>query len=281
MRVIFKRIIFGVVFGMALFFLNINAYALTLDGSIADETQIFNSNVYTSIDANNSNSPHSVSKIFDINYSNSSNHDYMIFPLVGVMFQRYFQDGTVVNSSNGQQDYFSNRILNQFISIKLIPTAGQWVSCEMQNNFIVCPMLPNVTYKGLEFILSNPFLSSNDTFYLTLTLNRYAWIYDKDNKIVANAIQQQTDDIQNSDAPASATYNNDYSTQSYDHAESSVNSSMNVDVSNFVFNPSQWISAFNWIWQVLTSFVQINGKVFATITSFLTFSFVGLVIGRS
>lgn len=82
------------------------------------------------------------------------------------------------------------------------------------------------------------------------------------------------------DEPASKDFPSDYDTTDYDNAEQSISNSLDVDVSGLTWDPTTWIYAFNWIWQTLTSFVQINAKVFATITGFLTFSFVGLVLNR-
>ena len=97
----------------------------------------------------------------------------------------------------------------------------------------------------------------------------------------ALAIQQQTEDIQNTDSPADHTYNNDYSTTDYDSAESNMNSHLDTDVSGLNFDPTSWTDTFSYIWDLVTDFLRISNKVFITITTFLTFSFVGLVIGRS
>lgn len=102
-----------------------------------------------------------------------------------------------------------------------------------------------------------------------------------------NAVIQLTKTIINNnkelidlDADASKTFPSDYDTTDYVNAEQSISSVMDVDVSSLTWNPLTWINAFTWIWATLTSFVQINAKVFATITGFLTFSFVGLVLNR-
>lgn len=173
----FWRVAVGVSIGLILMFAKSNAFALTLDGSIVTEVQVFNSNVIYSRTSSSTNNPDGIQKIFDFNYSNSSNHDYIVFPAIGVMYNRNYYTGDDVNNVI---TFSSFDIFNAFVSIKLIPTAGQWVSCELQNNFIVCPMLPNTTYKGLEFIISNAALPSSSEVGFSLTLNKYAWIYDKD-----------------------------------------------------------------------------------------------------
>ena len=98
---------------------------------------------------------------------------------------------------------------------------------------------------------------------------------------IITSIQASNTELLDADADATHTYNNDYSTSDYDQAESSMNQNLDVDVSDFTFDPTQWAHSFSYIWSLVTAFVTINNRVFATITGFLTLSFVGLVIGRS
>ena len=98
---------------------------------------------------------------------------------------------------------------------------------------------------------------------------------------IINSINISNAELLDADAVATHTYNNDYSTSDYDQAESSMNQNLDVDVSDFTFDPTQWAQSFSYIWSLVTAFFTINNRVFATITGFLTLSFVGLVIGRS
>ena len=281
MRAIFHRIVICVAITIALFLFVPKAHALSWDFSVIKEQLfVWNDFKHTSLDARSNDTNITRQLNFTTPFTNSNNHHFAVFTLTGGIVVRYLDN--VSNVYNF--DMFGNYVNR----INLVSDNSAWSTCELQNNLLVCPISPGAHYTSLWFFLNGGVSSASNsgtTVHLDFTVNNAVDLYDS---LLYNfssdfnqTIQNQTDAIQNSDAPSDATYNNDYSTQSYDQAESSVNSSMDVDVSNFVFNPSQWINAFNWIWQTLTSFVQINGKVFATITSFLTFSFVGLVIGRS
>lgn len=273
---ILKRIFIGVAISMSIFFIKSHCFALTLDGTIVTETQVFNSNVIYSRTSSSSNNPDGIQKIFDFNYSNTANHDYIVFPAIGVLYNRNYYTGSDINNDI---TFSSFDIFNAFVSIKLIPTSGQWVSCEFQNNFIVCPMLPNTTYKGLEFIISNYPLPSSSELGFSLTLNKYAWIYDKD--IVSKETLNETKKI---------TDTNDQSGNGNSYDNSGVTSNNNKEESltdgaddlfdNFDVDLSSNSNAFQFIFQLLTRFVQANAKIFGVILSILSFGFIKLVLGR-
>lgn len=286
MSAIFHRIIICVGLSIALFLFVPKVDALTWDLDLKGETQIYNNVSYKQTAGYfGDNGVFDFTFNFDNVYENTNNYKFAVF---SIMSLSYYNDNGVITPNSASTpggggtvlfyDYTSNDFYTANQRIVLYGDyGGAWSNCEFQNNYLVCPINPGQKYNKLTF-----FYESSSTLRLRyrVALAPTMQLYNPYG-ISLSDVQHQTDQIMNTDEQASATYNNDYSTQSYDQAESSVNSSMDVDVSNFVFNPSQWIHAFNWIWQTLTSFVQINGKVFATITSFLTFSFVGLVIGRS
>ena len=286
MSAIFHRIIICVGLTIALFLFVPKVDALTWDLDLKGETQIYNNVSYKQTAGYfGDNGVFDFTFTFDNVYHNTDNYKFAVF---SIMSLSYYNDNGVITPNTASTpggggtvlfyDYTSNDFYTATQRIVLYGDyGGAWSNCEFQNNYLVCPINPGQKYNKLTF-----FYESSSTLRLRyrVALAPTMQLYNPYG-VSSSDMQQQTDTIMNTDEQASSTYNNDYSTSSYDQAESSVNSSMDVDVSNFVFNPSQWIHAFNWIWQTLTSFVQINGKVFATITSFLTFSFVGLVIGRS
>lgn len=266
MRDILKRIFIGVAIGMALFFLKTEVFALSWDLAPKGETFIFNNakNVIINISSSVTGSyGQVVSRTnFDNSFTNSAGYHFAIIPYTSY--------------SNARNLTGTSPLIvgDPVFSIKLISN-GEWSTCNYQTNYIVCPIKPNLTYSAIQLYLKQ---LNYDVALYDITFNNSALFM---NSLSQSNIENQTQQILDSDSAASATYNNDYSTTSYDTAESNMNQNLDKDVSSFIFNPAQWINAFNWIWQTLTSFVQINAKVFATITSFLTLSFVGLVIGRS
>lgn len=263
MRDILKRIFIGVAIGMALFFLKTEVFALSWDLEVKQQITIFNTTPVTCSWSTPTNAGQAVCrKDFTSSYTNSNGYNFMVIPFTLAYSQWGLTPGEASNA------YSSFRAV--------LRSNTTWSTCEIQNNFLVCPLIKGLTYTGIQIYTT----SVVDSILYEVNFNNTADMYNFPTN-ASSAIQQQTDDILDSDSPADATYNNDYSTTDYDTAESNMNQNLDTDVSSFIFNPAQWVNAFNWIWQTLTSFVQVNGKVFATITSFLTFSFVGLVIGRS
>lgn len=99
------------------------------------------------------------------------------------------------------------------------------------------------------------------------------------NTVVQQPIEDQTDEIMNTDAPADNTYNNDYSTSSFDTSSASVNQHTNTDVSSFNLDSSNYSSSWSWLWSTLESFIA-NIKVFTAYIFMLTLGFIALVLGR-
>lgn len=276
MRDILKRIFIGVAIGMALFFLKSEVFALSWD--LSEEMSysfIFSSSPSITHTVQRADSYSYVSKNFDTSFTNSNGYNFAVLPLT---YNISYSNTGEINDVGGNLHnvFFSG--LTAFIPRIVLVSNGSWSNCEIQNNLLICPILKDLTYSSIR-IYYNGSVYGLSSYTFNFTLNNTISFYNILSPSLA--IEQQTDDILDSDADASTTYSNDYSTDDYDTAESNMNQNLDTDVSSFIFDPSQWVNAFNWIWQTLTSFVQLNGKVFATITSFLTFSFVGLVIGRS
>lgn len=309
---ILKRIFIGVAVGMSIFFLKNQVFAAEIPGRYVGQEPFFLNAVQSDFNLNsNSSVPYSI----NFNASNIPTGSYLYNTYNGHGFSdSSFDNGiflvfriesilTNIQSNNTSSNSLDIPLYN--FSVVLV-SSGSWSTCFIDSNMAICPISAdtgNFTALRIYQPNSNSLISSYSNAKLTFRINNYADVFILDNysdefygivnwlsRIYSNmntssnigtAIQDQTDDILDSDEPASATYNNDYSTTDFDSAESSMDQHINVDVSNIIFDPTRWAFAFSYIWGLVTSFVQLNAKVFATITGFLTLSFVGLVIGRS
>lgn len=310
MRDILKRIFIGVAIGMALFFLKSQVFAATGAGWGFDTNRFEGSlaGAVGTTGVNPNGAQYDVSNISTsnefVNYNifNGSNTSYGVavsYPYrahISYTVTYYlcfsFNSNTIssVSYGGGTLADFTNSVSSHYVNSQYVDAAlsnnvwgdGAFVSgtCRAYSHtFTFDDDLDFYYWSGLRFNFSS---STARTFYIIGTNVKSNGI-DPDFinfSDVDTAIKDQTDTIMDTDEPASATYNNDYSTQSYDQAEQSISSTLNTDVSSLTWDPTTWVYAFSWIWSTLTSFVQINGKVFATITGFLTFSFVGLVLNR-
>lgn len=276
---ILKRIFIGVVIGMSIFFLKTHVFALTYDMEIKDEFFIYNTSIkQNNLSCTTSNHLCNLSFSFDTSFTNTNGYHFAVFSPTGTIYSNFSEYSAEDGGGDPESwETSTHDILSYIQRIVLISSNGAWSSCELQNNFVVCPIKKNLTYTSLRFT----FIGSTGINYVAyITLTNTVQFYNSI-LVTSSTIEQQTDDILDSDSPASAEYNNDYSTTAYDSAEASMNQNLDQDVSGFNFNPLDWSRSFSFIWGTVTDLVQINSKVFLMITTFLTFSFVGLVIGRS
>lgn len=146
----------------------------------------------------------------------------------------------------------------------------------------------NFTYSDFSQIDSGNVVVRHQTANFTEGSNSY--IQQNTNAILqqtrefVQATAESTTQILDADAPADFSYYHSYDTSDFDSAESDMMDSINpddTDLSEIVFDRQSWAPSFTFIWNTITSFVQANVKVFLAITTYLTLSFVGLVIGRS
>lgn len=271
MRDILKRIFIGVAIGMALFFLKTEVFALSWDFTdIQDEVFVFNAAKTISQISNTGNQVNqTVQANFDTNYTNSNGYNFAVFPYTGYVdiYYQYFPNTT--------DTLYAQHVFENFVNrVALISSTGSWSTCELQNNLIVCPIKKDFVYTGIRFYYNTP--SGINYFSMKLTINNAMGLY---NYTFSSAIQQQTDDIQNTDAPADNTYNNDYSTSSFDSSSASVNQHTNIDVSSLNLDSSNYSSSWSWLWTTLESFIA-NTKVFLAYIFMLTLGFIALVLGR-
>lgn len=273
---IIKRIFIGVCIGMCIFFLKTEVFALSWDLSEEKSTFfIFSSSPSINHTVQRADSYSYVSKNFDTSFTNSNGYNFAVIPLT---YNISYSNTGQINDVGGNLHnvFFSG--LTAFIPRIVLVSNGSWSNCEIQNNLLICPILKDLTYSSIR-IYYNGSVYGLSSYTFNFTLNNTVSFYNILSP--ALAIQQQTEDIQNTDSPADHTYNNDYSTTDYDTAESNMNSHLDTDVSGLNFDPTSWTDTFSYIWDLVTDFLRISNKVFITITTFLTFSFVGLVIGRS
>lgn len=118
---------------------------------------------------------------------------------------------------------------------------------------------------------------------VTYTEGTNSYIQQTTNAVIelTQTLISTNQELLDADAPASKDFNNDYSTQAYDQAHDSLHDYFVDNSGNtFTIDFTQWHNVFAWLFAKLTQFVQLNAKVFAMITGYLTFSFVGLVFNR-
>lgn len=267
---VLKRIFIGIIVGMSIFFLKTTVFALSLDDIFVESVSFaFSESTTRSFSLASSSDGQSS---FDFTVSSDvtvSTSGYLVFPYT---FTLYNIEGQITSTQ------YQTHVNDFGLRARLFNHSGDSPFCEFQNNFIVCPVSDSGSYYDLRIYYSRFSDTGGGVNKFSFTLSNVANLVITD---FGSAIDSQTEDLENMDEQASATYNNDYSTNSYDQAEQSMNQNLNVDVSSFTFNPLSWSRSFGWIWDTVDDFVNINAKVFLTITTFLTFSFVGLVIGRS
>lgn len=271
MRDILKRIFIGVAIGMALFFLKTEVFALTWDFTdVQEEVFVFNSAKTINKISNTGGQTNQIAQAdFDTNYTNTNDYNFAVFPYTGSIDLYYYYFPNTDDTL-----YAQHSIQNWVNRVVLISSSGSWSTCELQNNLIVCPIKADFVYTGIRFYYNTP--PNINYFSMTFTINNAMGLY---NLIYSSAIQQQTEDIQNTDAPADNTYNNDYSTSSFDSASSSVNQHTNTDVSSLTLDSSNYSSSWSWLWTTLESFIA-NTKVFLAYIFMLTLGFIALVLGR-
>lgn len=270
---ILKRIAIGIIVGMSIFFLKTEVFALE-----TSSVQVYTSNQSGILDIVDSSSNQSNPRVyqnltFNNNYTNSFGYDYMQFNISATLFS---------TSNNTSSSYNTTGI--PLIMGAYIVGNDTTAYCESTFSSIKCPIKKGSTYSRITIYFSTvpKFSSGTSSAAVRYFIDQRVMVFSSE--VVqgfGDSTEQQTQDILDSDSPASATYDNDYSTDDYDTAESNMNQNLDQDVSSFTFNPLSWSHSFSFIWDTVTDLVQINSKVFLMITTFLTFSFVGLVIGRS
>lgn len=312
MRDILKRVFIGVAIGMALFFIKTQVFAASVSISSADfqySTHLCDSlehncdNFYVSGYSSNgtwkslTSQPGSlpIQRYFYVNsyaraYASLNTSNVYTFTfrqqfdpknqaiLQTVDAWRYDLYGY---NSNGLSDtYFSS----QSCSTRNVPTHTYAVetTCTFTLNTSVSYVLVRTAFlltpTGSRFTISNAQMQSSQNEIGAINENtatlktQFQQLYSK--------ILSQTEELLDADADASNVYNNDYSNPEWEDAEDNLDSYVDIDLSDLAFDPTQWINGFTYFWSLCTSFVQLNAKVFATITAFLTFSLVGLVLGR-
>lgn len=274
MRDILKRIFIGVAIGMALFFLKTEVFALSWDLSEEKSSLfIFSSSPSINYTVQRSDSYSFVSKSFDTSFTNSNGYNFAVIPLTYNI--SYSNTGQINDVGGNLHNVFSSG-LSAFIPRIVLVSNGSWSNCEIQNNLLICPLLKNLTYSSIR-IYYNGSVYGLSSYTFNFTLNNTVSFYDLLSP--ALAIQQQTEDIQNTDSPADNTYNNDYSTSSFDSSSASVNQHTNIDVSSLNLDSSNYSSSWSWLWTTLESFIA-NTKVFLAYIFMLTLGFIALVLGR-
>lgn len=165
-RYILKRVIAAILIAMIIFFLKSNnVLALSFDMIPKDEVFIFNSGKYTTGSTTVGNPNKVVEITFDTSYTNSNNYDYLVIPFNGAV-----ESNEQVVSSSSHIAYSFGQI---FLRIVLV-SDGNWSTCELQNNFFVCPLMDGLTYSKIRFYITSP----SGTITYSFTVNNAAALYD-------------------------------------------------------------------------------------------------------
>lgn len=281
MRDILKRIFIGVVIGMALFFLKSQVFAMSLDEQFISNVQILNSITSYTLPVANGGTGTSQSTqtvTFKSSITPVSGAQYLFIPYTGILVNEVLNESSSSSIAN-LNFWIMTQIVN---SVQLMNSNGTSPICTLESNYIVCPVSTSGSYGSLRFMYHTVNVGNNsvaDVAY-SLSISSYAGFYKLRTTSFESAITNQTNDLLDSDSTANKSYSNDYSNSDWEDAEENLDGYVDVDVSNVVFDPSSWVVAFTYIWGLCTSFVTANTKVFACVTSFLTLSFMGLVLGR-
>ena len=154
--------------------------ALSLDGSIASNEKISDTKGYISVSSGSENST------YNFQYTpNTGNHNYAVFTMQGFSYlQNDWDFDTTLN--------FQVTQLIPYLNITL-KTTGAWENCELQNNFIVCPLPPNKNITGLYINYDSGNSIPQDSYFeLSFYIGEYVSIYDTDTQALQGAINNQT-----------------------------------------------------------------------------------------
>lgn len=160
LRYIIKRIIIGVAIAMILFLLKSEVFALSWDLDLQTESQIYNNVDYKQIAGYfGDNGVYNFTFTFDNVYQNSNNYKFAVF---SIMSLSYYNDNGVITPNTAATpggggtvlfyDYTSNDFYSANQRIVLYGDyGGAWSNCELQNNYLVCPINPGQKYNKLTF----------------------------------------------------------------------------------------------------------------------------------
>ena len=192
-RYILKRVIAAILIAMIIFFLKSNN-VLALSWDLSDEKEVvFPYNTapktcgvsLTNADAT-SNGQHVLNCTFNTNWTNSNNHAFAVIPFS-------FEASYYYLNTNASSMVYSP--LGSTYRVAMISTDSNWSACEIQNNFIVCPLHNGTTYTNLRFYFTTQSTTGLIRYY-TWNINNAFSLYDSNSMNTASAIDSINNSIQ-------------------------------------------------------------------------------------
>lgn len=250
--------------------------ALALDGYINDELRIFDNE--RAILVNNSN------PVDDVNFAytpNTSDNKYAVFPIRGVYYnERYTNNLSAIEDTVG------------FLHIYL-KTNKNWLACETQNNFIVCPVPTNANMLGLYFQFGLPTtwtgFEPTYEFYLYATVNMYklneTQLIEAINE-QSEQQQQQHNEVMN-ELNQTQTYTEDMNTNmtgvnetiEYSTQEQNLKSQLDLNTSMLddLYIDS---STSGFIWDLVGGLRNMNPAIITLMSTMLGLGVIRLILNR-
>lgn len=181
----FARLVITLAIAFIIALLSGKVHALSWDLDFQKESKVFDQSKLVQITvtgAPSSSAPlNPVTANFDYNFVNTDDYDFIVIP---ISFTVRGKNGT---TSSG--DYWAN-IIDSGMRIQLISN-GSWSNCESQNNFLVCPLIDDLTYSGIRFYFTKAY-TDDSSYYVTL--NSYVSLYNSNNSTAA----KNSEEIKNS-----------------------------------------------------------------------------------
>lgn len=248
--------------------------ALSLDGNYVGLTQI--NDVNSAIHLYKGQTTDYVG--FKYEYTNTNGYEYIAFPYSG-----YFGTDQQIDIDSSNFNTFISKYSFTITLYSRTGSGGYNTQCELQNNFIVCPMYKDGQYYRLDFIAWDANLNSQTEFQINLLISPFPIIYDTDTNAIIENQNQNTQEIINqnatySDEPKEETEGKN-ETADYEQKEQALMGSLDFNMTamdNISINPNA--SAF--VWQIADRLRSINPAIILLMTSILGMGLIKLILNR-
>lgn len=260
---ILKRIFIGVAIGMSIFFIKSYCFALTWDlDYVGEKTNIWSS---TKVITKSLDDTGSLWIPFDNTFTNSSGVNFAVIQITGLTFS----DGSV-------------SITDSILRFTMPSQQGASALCELQGSAIVCPIVKNYTYRGI-----NVMWSINAALYdcaFTLKINNSVQYYryhgDTEDSPAYKTYEETKKITDETDRSGNGDSFDDSGITSNNNKEDALTQDTESSINNFNIDLSGNANAFQYIFFLLDKFVKANAKIFGVVLSLLGFGFIRLVLGR-
>lgn len=271
---ILKRIFIGVAIGMSIFFIKSYCFALSIQFEPGDPVKIFNSSKHFQVAP--LGNEQTIAYSLDIPYSNTD-YDFVMFQLSEIITDEY----GFSNTSATTRIY---DVLRYNYYMWVFYSDNSATNCLYQDGVFLCPLSKNKTMNKIQFRFP-PF---NSSVSITGTLDIYFTAYCTPLKNTFNSLASSSNETLNETKKITDETDRSGNGDSFDNSGISSNSSKEEDLTsdsedlfdNFDVDLSGNSSSFQYIFSILTRFIQANAKIFGVVLSILSFGFIKLVLGR-